>query len=224
MNRAGWLCCAADLHGLLPQFGQRVDAILLAGDLCPDAHQIGPHCRVMDPCHLEGQRRFMQAKVSSLATAYDVPVFAVPGNHDFGLVGWSQPVPGVTLLVDSLATLPCGATVWGSPWTSSGMAFNSDDDSLAGVWDQCPAGVDVMLTHVPPYGIGDDADRVHIGSRSLLAAVQRIKPRLHLFGHAHERRGCWQVGSTLHVNCTLGSHNGRQSQHGPWLLCDSSWR
>lgn len=222
--RHGWLCCAADLHGLLPRFAMAVDGILLAGDLCPDAHQLGPGCRIMEPCHLQGQRSWLATKLSALATVHGVPVVAVAGNHDFGLDGWSQVVPGVTLLNNSLAVLPCGATVWGSPATSAGMAFNFDDDSMAGLWDQVPAGVDILLTHVPPYGVGDDADRVHIGSRSLLAALGRIKPRLHLFGHCHERRGCWQVGPTLCINCTLGSHDGFRSAHEPWLLCDSSWR
>ena len=218
----------ADLHGLTPYMQRPVDAVLLAGDLCPDAHQFARDMRPASEVHRRAQRSFFDTRLTALAVLYQAPVYAVAGNHDFGLEGDGDcDSTRIHLLHDEVATLPSGATVWGSPWTSGEhrMAFHEpDDNALAAHWDKCPAGVDIMLTHCPPYGLGDKSD-VHFGSESLLSAIhERINPNLHLFGHCHEGRGAWRIGGTLHVNCTLGSHNGWQSQYEPWLLCDSSWK
>ena len=52
------------------------------------------------------------------------------------------------------------------------------------------------MTHCPPLGILDGAFRAnggieHVGSRSLYDQLysERIKPKLHVFGHVHESRG-----------------------------------
>ncbi|EYE94461.1 metallophosphatase domain-containing protein [Aspergillus ruber CBS 135680] len=52
-------------------------------------------------------------------------------------------------------------------------------------------GVDIMLTHGPPYGIFDEVvpSGSHVGCENLLKATTRAKPRLHVFGHIHEAYG-----------------------------------
>ena len=62
--------------------------------------------------------------------------------------------------------------------------------------------VDIMITHGPPQGIFDAVpNRLHrneqdglqfqnTGCTHLLRAVERAKPRLHVFGHIHEGWGC----------------------------------
>ena len=48
-----------------------------------------------------------------------------------------------------------------------------------------------MLTHGPPLNILDTTmDRLNVGCKHLLRAVERVKPRLHCFGHIHESYGC----------------------------------
>ena len=50
--------------------------------------------------------------------------------------------------------------------------------------------VDIMLTHGPPRGILDLTFRGGpAGCENLLAAVKRVRPRVHVFGHIHEGRG-----------------------------------
>ena len=70
-------------------------------------------------------------------------------------------------------------------------AFNRDNKKLQKHWEAIPDDVDVLITHEPPYGILDlGVSNEHIGSISLYnEVVNRIKPKLHCFGHAHNSYG-----------------------------------
>jgi Icc-related predicted phosphoesterase len=46
-------------------------------------------------------------------------------------------------------------------------------------------GVDVLITHAPPKGLGDEDDRAHEGFEALHGLVERLRPRLLLHGHVH---------------------------------------
>ena len=51
-------------------------------------------------------------------------------------------------------------------------------------------GVDVVITHGPPFGVLDYTRRGEsAGSTHLFEAVARARPRLHCFGHIHEEWG-----------------------------------
>ena len=63
-----------------------------------------------------------------------------------------------------------------------------------------PADTDVLITHCPPYGILDFDDGINYGSTELLARVEEIKPRLHLFDHIHKQHGVKKDGSTIFSN------------------------
>lgn len=46
-------------------------------------------------------------------------------------------------------------------------------------------GMDILITHSPPYGIHDDVDPAHNGLRALNWLIRFARPR-HLFhGHTH---------------------------------------
>ena len=49
----------------------------------------------------------------------------------------------------------------------------------------CPGPVDVLLTHAPPRGLGDEDDRPHVGIDALHPVLERLHPRWHLHGHIH---------------------------------------
>uniref|UniRef100_A0A6B2L9T5 Calcineurin-like phosphoesterase domain-containing protein n=1 Tax=Arcella intermedia TaxID=1963864 RepID=A0A6B2L9T5_9EUKA len=63
-------------------------------------------------------------------------------------------------------------------------------------YDEIPTdgSVDVLLTHVPPYGVFDQMPWfVYWGSSEPLRQVlEDVKPRMHLFGHVHAQRGYWE--------------------------------
>lgn len=62
-----------------------------------------------------------------------------------------------------------------------------------------------MLTHGPPLNILDQAAfNSNVGCGHLRRAVERVKPRLHCFGHIHEGYGCqimnWDTQASRNVD------------------------
>ena len=83
--------------------------------------------------------------------------------------------------------------VWGFPYKRDEDRFNpSKPDLNFNAPNPIPSwpAVDIMLTHGPPLGILDFTFGGKLaGCENLLAAVRRVRPRLHVFGHIHEGRG-----------------------------------
>jgi Icc-related predicted phosphoesterase len=63
----------------------------------------------------------------------------------------------------------------------------------------------ILLSHAPPYGYLDKTySGKHIGSKILLKAIKKNKPKLALSGHVHEAKGKAKIGKTIVYN--LGYH------------------
>jgi uncharacterized protein len=45
--------------------------------------------------------------------------------------------------------------------------------------------VDVLLTHAPPFGLGDQDDQAHLGIKALHGVLEKLEPTWHLHGHIH---------------------------------------
>lgn len=191
--------CLSDTHG----FHDRL--VVPAGDLVVHAG---------DACirgTLEELRAFF---VWFGALPHPHKVF-VAGNHDRCLERQAAAaralVPaGVTYLEDAGATVG-GLRVWGSPWTPEFCAWSfmrERGEPLRRTWAAIPDGLDLLVTHGPPYGHGDlvpghDGPARAVGCAELLAAVRRARPRVHVFGHIHEGHGRTvsdEVEGTLFVN------------------------
>ncbi|HEX3764023.1 MAG TPA: metallophosphatase domain-containing protein [Kofleriaceae bacterium] len=133
----------------------------------------------------------------------------VAGNHDWAFVRAPAAAramfAGAHYLEDSEVTLD-GVRFHGSPWQPAfnDWAFNLPrGPALAAVWARIPRGVDVLITHGPPVGIGDCTSVAgRTGCADLLARVEEVAPRLHLFGHIHQDGGVWQRGATTFANVT----------------------
>lgn len=126
----------------------------------------------------------------------------IAGNHDWC---WERE-PHASLkilggrahyLCDTLVEID-GITFYGSPWTPKfyNWAFmRNRGPKMREIWDTlCHCAetnpIDVLVTHGPPYGHGDNAPGARrAGCLELLRAVQEVKPRHHLFGHIHEGHG-----------------------------------
>jgi len=133
----------------------------------------------------------------------------VAGNHDWAFVDDPERaralLSGLVYLEDGEVTID-GVRFWGSPWQPefNDWAFNLPrGEAIARKWALIPDGIDVLITHGPPLGIGDDGP---VGGRAgcadLLARVQQVQPRLHVFGHIHQDGGVWHVGPTCFANVT----------------------
>lgn len=144
----------------------------------------------------------------------------VAGNHDWAFVREPDGArellgPDVIYLEDDGCEIE-GRRFWGSPWQPEfcDWAFNLPrGPALAERWALIPKGLDVLITHGPPRGIGDDTGRDRAGCDDLLARVEIVRPRLHLFGHIHEDGGAWRHGATWFVNCTSW-----ECEVQPWVI------
>lgn len=71
-------------------------------------------------------------------------------------------------------------------------------------WGQIPEGIDILVTHGPPFGILDEVpDGLRVGCRDLLDRVVEVKPKIHAFGHIHHSHGQVKLGDTLFVNAAI---------------------
>lgn len=69
--------------------------------------------------------------------------------------------------------------------------------------DEIPKEVDVLITHRPPLGILDGDEKKRFGSAALLYKVIEIRPRLHLFGHAHNGYGVTRWKNMVFSNASV---------------------
>ena len=74
------------------------------------------------------------------------------------------------------------------------------EDEAAAKLESCPEGA-ALVVHSPPMGYVDEVHGRHLGSRSILEAIERKRPALALCGHVHQ---CWggeaAIGTTPVVN------------------------
>ena len=88
-------------------------------------------------------------------------------------------------------------SVWATPWSNQFMdwAFMKPPAELEAIYTKVPQGIDILVSHQPPYGYGDRygdgaaGGGQHLGSRELLAAIGRIRPGLVICGHIHDGHG-----------------------------------
>ncbi len=134
----------------------------------------------------------------------------IAGNHDLCFeIHPAQAralVSNAHYLQDEAITLD-GVSYWGSPWQPwfYDWAFNLPrGEALRRKWDLIPDGTDVLVTHGPPFGRLDFAQRgEHAGCEELWRALQRVRPRLHVFGHIHEGAGMIEEDGIILVNASI---------------------
>ena len=181
----------SDLHGYLPPNVPAADLVLIAGDVCPDAAGPGDQLFWLHH-HFAPWAERLRARAKVMCW----------GNHDF--VGEMLPASSRALPVEAVTDRKVsvlGLTIYATPWTCTvpGVwAFDVQPKQLAVHMEKIPDGIDILMTHGPPYGVLDRVVSGHrVGSTALAAAVARVGPRLHVFGHIHEARG--QEGSSYNV-------------------------
>ena len=131
----------------------------------------------------------------------------IAGNHDFCCEGNAAEIRAAFTAASSLQDESVEIEGWrfyGSPWQPwfMDMAFNLREDSArAAAWASIPAATDVLVTHTPPGGTGDLTSLgEYVGCTELPAALRRVRPRVHLFGHIHEAYGVREMDGTVYAN------------------------
>jgi hypothetical protein len=170
--------------------------------------------------------------LENLVTRAAVPLVYVPGNHDPDLGPAEVPTsmwPGSAIRVDDQPPGPQGCDgADGRVVEAAGLRIAGLGGSLrykpgANQYSQGAMrwrslrlearlglrralrrqGLDVLLTHAPPLGLGDGEDPAHQGFAALHGLVRRVRPRLLLHGHVHpfhRRQPDRTLGETRVVN------------------------
>ena len=130
------------------------------------------------------------AYLSFIVTMARAPVMYVHGNHDTGYAV-TEPegcdsIDGQIVEYRGLRILGLGGCLWYRP----GDHQYSEKDMRRRIrklrWQIAKyGGVDIVVTHTPPRGVGDAEDRAHQGFECFLDLIDTYKPRYLLHGHVH---------------------------------------
>jgi Icc-related predicted phosphoesterase len=196
---------ASDLHGNLLDPPADAHALLLAGDICPDfPNRVGYGYGTP-----EAQAGWLDTNFRLWLEGHGLPTVAIWGNHDFvGEHPHLLPELPWTLLQDSETTLDTDQTgpvrIWGTPWVPKlpYWAFFARPEGLVARADLIPEGLDVLMSHGPPYMAGDyigtsekqrnkygNFGGINAGDRTLNDAIRRAAPEVTICGHIHEAHG-----------------------------------
>lgn len=152
--------------------------------------------------------------LSFLVTMARAPLLYVHGNHD---ADYSRnPPSGCDCIDDRLVIyngvriLGLGGCVWYHPgahqYTEQQMRRRIRRLKVQ-IW--LAGGVDIVVTHAPPKGIGDLTDHAHQGFRALRDFLDKYQPQYLLHGHVHLRYSVDQ---------------SREHQYGPTRVINTSER
>jgi predicted phosphodiesterase len=141
------------------------------------------------------------------------------GNHDkYSQIdeGIEDYYPAKDLLINGAMLIDQEVAIEGkrfyfSPWTPEFFNWawmKKRGPQIKSMWDKIPEGLDVLVTHGPPFGILDkNQNGENCGCEELLKAVQRVRPKFHLFGHIHESYGQVEIDGTTFINAAnLNEH------------------
>jgi calcineurin-like phosphoesterase family protein len=147
-----------------------------------------------------------------LANALDRPCVFVPGNHDPDLTGytrfgglsmkdgfpasWPGPMGAINadvgvVDVGGLRVAGLGGSVRYSngpnQWTQAQQTRRARKlvRRAERMRRRDGRGVDILLTHAPPLGLGDRDDPPHQGFECLHRTIERLQPKWLLHGHIH---------------------------------------
>ena len=80
-------------------------------------------------------------------------------------------------------------------------------------------GVDIVVTHAPPFGLGDGEDPAHRGFEALRELLEEYQPQYLLHGHVHMRYGSDQTRVRKYENTTLINTCERYTLEIPDVPC-----
>ncbi|PZD78785.1 metallophosphatase domain-containing protein [Mesonia sp. K7] len=133
----------------------------------------------------------------------------VAGNHDYYLEKMYDDFSELNLpknihILHNKEIIIKGKRFYGSPNTNLGKswAFGLTVPEMENNWKKIPENTDVVITHMPPYDVLDHTRYNHIGCNYLRNVIKKIKPKYHIFGHAHENYGKVTLGETTFINAT----------------------
>lgn len=132
--------------------------------------------------------------LSFLVTMGKAPVLYVHGNHD---TGYREHPPEGCDCIDDQIVVYNGIRILG---LGGCRRYHPGDHQYTDaqmrrriaklryrLWRM--GGVDIVVTHAPPRGVGDGEDPAHRGFQALVELLEQYRPKYLLHGHMHLRYG-----------------------------------
>lgn len=132
--------------------------------------------------------------LSFLVTMARCPVLYVHGNHDIGYD--NNPPEGCDCIDDQIVVyngiriLGLGGCLRYHPGKYQYTEAQMRRRIVKLHWKiRRLGGIDIVVTHAPPYGVGDAPDPAHQGFEAFADLLELYKPKYLLHGHVHLRYG-----------------------------------
>lgn len=152
--------------------------------------------------------------LSFLVTLSNRPLLYVHGNHD-GSYAHTPPegcecVDDRLVMVKGLRILGLGGCMY---YNNGSYQYTEQQMQrrIRRVTRQIrkAGGIDLLLTHAPAAGLGDDTDRAHQGFECFLPLLDRWQPAYMIHGHVHRRYRPSGPRILQHGNTTIINASGK---------------
>ena len=164
--------------------------LVLSDEVCPAFYEYYTDGRLKEYDLIISCGDLNAKYLSFIVTMARVPVLYVHGNHD---VGYDRTPPeGCDCIEDQLIVYK-GVRILGlggsrkyrdapHQYTEKEMQKRIKKLRWKLWWHK---GVDIVVTHAPPAGVGDAFDLAHRGFEALLPFLDKYKPKYLFHGHVH---------------------------------------
>jgi len=199
------IVCISDMHGRHKKLSKMLRNKMPKGDVLVCAGDVTP----------SGEIEMMMSFINWLEKQPYQFKILIAGNHDkcfenadACLVRDELVKRNIIYLEDKGVTIG-GIKFYGSPWQPEfcNWSFNLPrGEDLLEKWKYIPSNTDVLITHGPPHGILDVSiyDKINVGCEDLRDEIfNRIKPKVHVFGHIHFEYGIEEREGIKFVNASV---------------------
>lgn len=182
------------------------DLLVMTGDLCRDYH-LPPR-----PWDLVAQKEDLGECIGMInnVISSETPLVMVPGNHDF------IPFEHISIAHSFNSTGPKlieinGIKILGFrgvPYINGRWSCEFDDHHFDALINTLPTeGVDILVTHSPPYRVMDMCySGEHVGIGGLQGYCDKVGVKAHFFGHIHEAKNLGTINKCQYSNASFSFH------------------
>jgi Icc-related predicted phosphoesterase len=197
------ICALSDLHGYLNIEIPECNILILAGDISWNGNY-------------KWYSEVFCDWLTKIQKQFDI-CFLVFGNHDDNIYmdksneDIYKNLPDNVIILNNENYEYKGIKFFGSPNCRyiHGFRNTMSEDTLEYMYNKMDKDVDIVITHSPPYGIGDvsKGNEIHLGSISLFKQIEEVKPKIHIFGHVHSGNKYTRQNKTDFYNVSILNEN-----------------